>query len=243
MALLSHWKLIDLTDEQSLHDIVNTGNADQVADGYDFEAASSEYMTVTDTGNDYDFGANEAFTWVTWFKCRDTGSNKIILAKYDGTDGFYINLLANGIIDYRIKSTGGTLFSLTSDNTYEDNAWHMLAIRRVASSSTIKLWIDDGIAEDKSASATAGSIANGTNLYIGRYSVSAASYFDGVMGNGGGASRGILAYDTELSDGVLGALYAAAAGWDGKYIAVTDPAALLGIEKTGVLKIDGVVSS
>lgn len=212
MGLISYWKLEDLTDEQALHDIVNTGGADQVADGYDFDG--SEYMTATDTGNDYDFIANQAFTIVIWMKARAAQTNGArVLSKYLSPYGFEMSMREpSGKIWFAMKS-GGSYLYVESDNTYDDNAWHMLAFRRMASSTTIKIWADDGESENKSGIGTAGTLAAGINLFIGCYRTQ-SYYFDGIMGNvlGGAPTMGIQVYDTELSDADLLALYEAAAG-------------------------------
>lgn len=208
MALKSYWKLEDLTDEQALHDIVNTGSADQVANGYDFESDDSEYMTVVDTGNDYDPLANEGFTIIMWANIRNNAGYQRLISKYDGTYGYEIVVWNTGKLRFGCKSTGSYRY-IETDNVYWGTGYHMIAIRRVASSTTIKIWIDDGIADNKSGLGYSGTFANALALHIGRYAVSGSSYADAEIGNTNGEkpSMGIQYYDTELSDEELSALF------------------------------------
>jgi hypothetical protein len=239
MALISYWKFEDLTDEEGLHNITNVG-ADQVTDGYDFEQAYSEYMKVTDSGDDYDFGANEAFTIVVWAKLVNDSDYHRIISKYDGTYGYEIVVWNTGKIRLGMKSTGTYRYVETA-NAHWGDGYHMIAARRVASSTTIRIWVDDS--DKVNGTGYSGTLANALDLHIGRYAASSTSFLDGEIGNtnGGKSSMGIQIYDTELSDAELTALYASG-GWSGKYLGITNPASVNGVAKNDINKVDGQVS-
>lgn len=223
--LISYWRMENLTDETGTLNLINSGGADVNPNGkfgscYNFNDGDTEYMTISDAGDNYDFGINEGFTIVIWLKVLNNGNYQRVISKYDDIDGYELVISNVGLPYFAMKSSAGTYYTVTLPNViWGDSTFHMIAARRVASSNVIKIWLDDGT-DTASLSATAGSLANAAVVQIGRYKTG-TGYYDGDMDEP-------KIYSTELSDATLlemynsGNQYPATGNWASPYINLTD---------------------
>ncbi|PIB34989.1 hypothetical protein BFP72_06075 [Reichenbachiella sp. 5M10] len=102
---------------------------------------------------------------------------KIMVAKYDGTNGFYLQMNANGTAILYGRDGSGAKNSGSSTTTINDDEWHYVVGTANLATGNWRIYID-GIQENGVTNSTGATLASPANFYIGAQS---AIYFPGSL--------------------------------------------------------------
>jgi len=156
------------------------GNVSKGGIGLQFDGID-DYINVPHNSG-FDFDSND-FTIEFWIKQNsDTWHQGYLTTKSDGRTeavgdaGWVIRWYTNHIV---FHISDGTNFARVHGKTnIVDGKWHhIVAVRE---GNILKLYVDGALDETADASLV-GSITDGSNIYIGRQTVSGGTYFDGIM--------------------------------------------------------------
>ena len=121
---------------------------------------------------------SDNFTVINWFKCStDVSSFRMLVSKETpaGTPWNYRIYIAQGsgqIVGDIADNSGGV--NVISDNSYNDDTWHMVAFSRNSTSKTLSLYIDGYLIKQATDTLT-GSITNSQEIWFGRSSYTGQS--------------------------------------------------------------------
>lgn len=165
----------------------NTSNlsvAGIISNGFEFDSASSETVTVTDSA-DIDFGTGD-FCINCWYK---SVGNEVLWSNQDGSPyaGMNIEINASGVY-VRLSSGSGTQISA---NDYRTSSWKMCTLQR--DGTDVELYIDGSFINSITSSANVTSSTDFTFSRIGW-----AGYYDASIDELGIWSRKLTS--TEISD-------------------------------------------
>jgi len=132
---------------------------------------SSGYLSVPDHA-DWDFAASDPWTFDMWVKIN-TEKVGVIFNWGTGASGFQINTTEAGKIDIYQGFGSRELITVTVLGT---TSWHHVAL--VNDGTNCKLYLD-GVEEDTQTSFAL--VASNTDIHIGKYVGSSASYFSGYL--------------------------------------------------------------
>jgi len=131
-----------------------------------------------DCGNDVSLNPTTALTMAAWIKSTGNAESDARIVAKRARDAAYEMMLitATGRIQIYIKTPlGGT--SVNSISSVNDGEWHFIAVTR--DEAVVKIYIDGML--DVTSNCDTGSVANKSNLYIGRYPGGAIRYFNGII--------------------------------------------------------------
>lgn len=121
---------------------------------------------------------SDDFTVINWFKCStDVSAFRMLVSKETpaGTPWNYRIYIAQGsgqIVGDIADNSGGV--NVISDDSYNDDTWHMVAFSRNSTSKTLSLYIDGYLIKQATDTLT-GSITNSQEIWFGRSSYTGQS--------------------------------------------------------------------
>ena len=188
----------DATDESGNYDAttvnaITWGGAGEFGTSAAFNGSSS-YIRVSKNS----LPSNDIFTISLWFKSGVATSKGWLIGTRgnSATSGFALQLWDDGTLNYsETNGTSGSSSNFFTTNTYDDNAWHNVVIVR-NSSNTFSLYVD-GTNVIPITLITYAFTTNSYDLYLGKYTISNALYFNGSIDQVRIFNRALRPYEVE----------------------------------------------
>ncbi|MCB1130150.1 MAG: exo-alpha-sialidase, partial [Verrucomicrobiae bacterium] len=140
-----------------------------------FQNSGGLRLTDPDSGNRFDFGANDSFTIETVVRIPtgSTATDALVAKDLGPTSPSWWLRVENGKVRFLVSDNASEAF-LSSAATVNDGQWHHIAAVRDVSdpnSRKLRLYID-GNPSGETTDSTTGSLANTQSLWIGRFNAS-----------------------------------------------------------------------
>lgn len=172
-----------LTDETALHTYSN--HASVISGSYIDFNGTNQWIDVPDSA-DWNFGA-AAFTIEFYFRTSAAaGSDQYMFGKVDSSCGVNNNSInyaikfipADGRMSFNFKMSNLSSYTVDSDSSLNDNAWHHIAI--VRSGDVFKMFVD-GSLQTNSQTRSGALTTNAAKLALGRAGDCNGGYYDGQL--------------------------------------------------------------
>ncbi|MEQ8471749.1 MAG: LamG-like jellyroll fold domain-containing protein [Marinoscillum sp.] len=165
-------------------------NAREPGTALDFDGINDFVNAGTDNR-----GITTKVTLSAWVKTSRSGSNNLIVSKYNGANGFlmYVNVDGFARIDGR-DGSGGYKSSGTSTTAVNDNLWHHIAATINTTTGEWKIYVD-GMLESATTNTTGGAMSPIKAMTIGSLD---NSYFLGQIDQ-------VLVWNEALGDSLIAA--------------------------------------
>ena len=134
-----------------------------------------DYMDMGDpVGGEFDFDLTQSFSLVAWVKLSSAPEQTIFFKRrmIRGThlEGYLLRLTDNGIVNFEIEDTRGSISYCLSSTSIDDNQWHLIVAIRDVANDEMRIYIDgvqDGAPIVDNSSTT---LANTASFLIGKNS-------------------------------------------------------------------------
>ncbi len=141
-------------------------------------------------------------TVCAWAKLQPTSHGQVVINKYylSADRGWLIETSTSGIVQFNVRSGGGTFFTSGGNYSIFDNSWHFLVGQRVG--DVIKIYVDGNLRGQNDTNHS-GSISGSVDLRIGVQSdrpTDPATFANGLIDD-------VFIYNRAISESEISELY------------------------------------